>query len=149
MDVEARNVHAVMWAVLMRVPELDSFDRSSLPRWRYVDAADGDRALLPWDAVSRGVASKAGSIGRAALHVEARIVDDNDRRVPAGTVGELAVRGKTGPPATGYCLSRPPKGPEAAGSLPASRDGRSGGLWRARLSLGRDRRRCGRLGLTG
>jgi acyl-CoA synthetase (AMP-forming)/AMP-acid ligase II len=36
---------------------------------------------------------KAGSIGRAAFHVETRIVDENDRDVPPNDVGELVVRG--------------------------------------------------------
>jgi acyl-CoA synthetase (AMP-forming)/AMP-acid ligase II len=39
------------------------------------------------------VKEKAGSIGRAMFHVEARIVDENDRDVPTDTVGELVVRG--------------------------------------------------------
>ena len=36
---------------------------------------------------------KAGSIGRALIHLEARIVDDDMRVVPAGDVGELVIRG--------------------------------------------------------
>ncbi len=36
--------------------------------------------------------SHAGSAGRAALNVETRIVDDDDREVPAGTVGEIVHR---------------------------------------------------------
>ena len=39
------------------------------------------------------VKAKAGSIGRALFHVEIRIVDENDRDVPIGEVGELVVRG--------------------------------------------------------
>jgi fatty-acyl-CoA synthase len=36
--------------------------------------------------------SRAGSAGRAALNVETRVVDDDDRPVPAGTVGEIVHR---------------------------------------------------------
>ena len=36
--------------------------------------------------------SHAGSAGRAALNVETRIVDDDDRPVPSGTVGEIVHR---------------------------------------------------------
>nr|WP_255250776.1 AMP-binding protein [Mycobacterium avium] len=39
------------------------------------------------------VKEKAGSIGRTAFHVEARIVDDADNDVPVDEVGELVVRG--------------------------------------------------------
>jgi len=36
---------------------------------------------------------KAGSIGRALLHVEARVVDENLMEVPLNEVGELVIRG--------------------------------------------------------
>lgn len=36
---------------------------------------------------------KAGSIGRALFHVEARVVDDEFNDVPSGAVGELVIRG--------------------------------------------------------
>ena len=36
---------------------------------------------------------KAGSCGHAALHCQARIVDDDGNDVPAGTAGEIVVRG--------------------------------------------------------
>ncbi len=39
------------------------------------------------------VKEKAGSIGRPVFHRLARIVDENDRDVAAGEVGELVVRG--------------------------------------------------------
>ena len=39
------------------------------------------------------ITTRAGSIGRVAMHVDARIVDADDRDVPADTVGELLVRG--------------------------------------------------------
>jgi fatty-acyl-CoA synthase len=37
--------------------------------------------------------SKAGSVGKAALHVELRIVDDNMNDVPVKAVGEVVIRG--------------------------------------------------------
>ena len=37
--------------------------------------------------------AKAGSIGRAVFHLEARIVDDNMHALPSGQVGELVIRG--------------------------------------------------------
>jgi len=36
---------------------------------------------------------KAGSIGRALMHLQARVVDDNMQTLPAGNVGELVIRG--------------------------------------------------------
>jgi fatty-acyl-CoA synthase len=39
------------------------------------------------------VKEKAGSIGRPVFHLHPRIVDENDRDVPVGQVGELVVRG--------------------------------------------------------
>jgi fatty-acyl-CoA synthase len=36
---------------------------------------------------------KAGSIGKAVFHLDARIVDDNMNNLPAGDVGELVIRG--------------------------------------------------------
>jgi fatty-acyl-CoA synthase len=45
-------------------------------------------SLAPEDALR-----KAGSVGRPVFHSRARIVDDDDRDVPDGTVGELALAG--------------------------------------------------------
>jgi fatty-acyl-CoA synthase len=45
-------------------------------------------SLAPEDAVR-----KAGSVGRPVFHSRARIVDDSDRDVPAGEVGELVLAG--------------------------------------------------------
>jgi fatty-acyl-CoA synthase len=45
-------------------------------------------ALAPEDAIR-----KAGSIGRPNFFVDARIVDEHNVPVPAGTVGELVLRG--------------------------------------------------------
>ncbi|MCO6010448.1 long-chain fatty acid--CoA ligase [Actinoallomurus purpureus] len=39
------------------------------------------------------LARKAGSVGQPVTHLQWRLVDDNDRVVPVGEVGELVVRG--------------------------------------------------------
>jgi acyl-CoA synthetase (AMP-forming)/AMP-acid ligase II len=39
-------------------------------------------------------ATKRGSAGQPCLHTEVRIVDEHDRPVPAGTIGEVVVRGR-------------------------------------------------------
>lgn len=104
-----------MWAALMRVPEFDSFDLSSLDmalsggaptpltvieffRARGVpfQEAFGMTETAPLVSVldAAHIESKAGSIGRAALHVDARIVDDDDRSVASDVVGELVLRGE-------------------------------------------------------
>ena len=44
--------------------------------------------------LEKGMAlKKAGSIGRAVMHLQARVVDDNLQTLPAGSVGELVIRG--------------------------------------------------------
>ncbi|MGH3392974.1 MAG: acyl-CoA synthetase [Actinomadura sp.] len=104
-----------MWAALMRVPGFDSHDLSAL------ELAISGGAPTPLTVLdffqSRGVPfqegfgmtetapgatmldaahvkEKNGSIGRPLFAVEARIVDEDDRDVPAGTVGELVLRGE-------------------------------------------------------
>jgi acyl-CoA synthetase (AMP-forming)/AMP-acid ligase II len=41
----------------------------------------------------RKTIEKIGSVGKPCLHLEVRIVDDEDRPVPAGTLGEIVLRG--------------------------------------------------------
>jgi fatty-acyl-CoA synthase len=43
----------------------------------------------------RDAARKLGSVGRASINVEARVVDDADEDVPRGEVGEIVYRGPT------------------------------------------------------
>jgi fatty-acyl-CoA synthase len=103
-----------MWVAITQVPDFDSYDLSSL------ELALGGGAPCPLPMIGflneRGVpfieafgmtetaplvsildsahaSSKAGSIGRVAMHVEGRIVDNDDRDAPADTVGELVLRG--------------------------------------------------------
>jgi fatty-acyl-CoA synthase len=38
---------------------------------------------------------RPGSIGKALMHVEARVVDDDMKDVPPAKVGELVIRGPT------------------------------------------------------
>ena len=103
-----------MWSALTQQPDFDSHDLSALQfamgggspvpltvidfmRERGVPFSEGfgmtETAPLVSVLDSAHVASRAGSIGRVAVHVDARIVDADDRDVPADTVGELLVRG--------------------------------------------------------
>lgn len=104
-----------VWIALLRSPDLDRRDLSSLRKGYYgaasmpveVLAELGRRlpdvrlfnfygqtemsplatALGPEDQTR-----KAGSAGRATLNVETRLVDDHDRPVPPGAVGEIVHR---------------------------------------------------------
>jgi long-chain acyl-CoA synthetase len=71
-----------------------------LPQHDHVDRGDG--RLL----------DRLGSVGRAQTGVEVAVLDENDRALPAGTTGEVAVRGDTvmrgylnNPDATGRTLA--------------------------------------------
>jgi fatty-acyl-CoA synthase len=103
-----------MWVALMRCPELDRPDlvppRQSLAGgspaplpmltffqdkgWNFAEGfgltetSPGCSVLDPGHLIS-----KAGSIGQPLTHLRWRLVDDNDRGVPAGQVGELIVQG--------------------------------------------------------
>lgn len=104
-----------MWAAIMRVPDFDAHDLSALE----LAVSGGAPCPLPVIEFFQGkglpfqegfgmtetsplvsvldaahVKEKAGSIGRPIMHVEARIVDDVDRDVPTGAVGELVLRGR-------------------------------------------------------
>lgn len=104
-----------MWIGLLRHPDFDSTDLSSLRKGYYgaspmpVEVLKEMRGRLPevdlWNFYGQTEMaplatilgpdeqlSHAGSAGRAALNVETRIVDDEDRPVPAGTVGEIVHR---------------------------------------------------------
>lgn len=103
-----------MWTAVTQVPDFDSYDLSALRlavgggapcplpmiaflRERGVEFTEafGMTETAPLVSVldSEHVRSKAGSIGRVAMHVDACIAGDHDQEVPAGTVGELLVRG--------------------------------------------------------
>ncbi|MGW7538340.1 acyl-CoA synthetase [Amycolatopsis sp. NPDC054798] len=103
-----------MWAAMTQVPDFDSYDLSRLryllcggapcplPVIEFYEGKGltfvegfGMTELSPAALVleSAFVRSHAGSVGRPFLHVEARIVDERDEEVPAGTVGELVLRG--------------------------------------------------------
>ena len=63
---------------------------------------------------------KLGSVGRAVLHTEIRVVDESGSDVPAGEQGEIVIRGPR--PAWGTGATRPPR-PRASvtgGSIPAT-----------------------------
>jgi fatty-acyl-CoA synthase len=103
-----------MWSAIARVPDFERYDLSRvrclvsggapcpLPlieffRERGLPFQEGFGmtetapivAVLKQDDVVR----KAGSIGKPALHVDARVFDEHDQEVEAGVVGELVVRG--------------------------------------------------------
>jgi acyl-CoA synthetase (AMP-forming)/AMP-acid ligase II len=103
-----------MWAALMSVPGFDDFDLSSLE----LAVSGGAPCPLPVIDFYQGkglpfqegfgmtetapivsvldadhVKEKAGSIGRAVFHVEARIADDADKDARVDEVGELVLRG--------------------------------------------------------
>lgn len=103
-----------MWAALTSVPRFDDFDLSSLE----LAVSGGAPCPLPVIEFYQGkglpfqegfgmtetapvvsvldadhVTEKAGSIGRAVFHVEARIVDEADKDVARDQVGELVLRG--------------------------------------------------------
>lgn len=105
---------SAMWAALMSEPGFDDFDLSSLE----LAVSGGAPCPLPVIDFYQGkglpfqegfgmtetapivsvldadhVKEKAGSIGRAVFHVEARIVDDADKDARTDEVGELVLRG--------------------------------------------------------
>ncbi|MCF7550756.1 long-chain fatty acid--CoA ligase [Pseudonocardia sp. WMMC193] len=103
-----------MWSALTQVPDFDSYDLSHLQfgmgggspvpltvidfmAARGVPFTEGfgmtETAPLVSVLDAENISTRAGSIGRVAMHVEGRIVDADDRDLPAGTVGELIVRG--------------------------------------------------------
>jgi len=58
------------------------------------ELSPGATVLMPEEHVGAGRAKgRHRSAGRAFLGVEVMIVDENDRPVPPGTVGEIVVRG--------------------------------------------------------
>ena len=104
----------VMWSALMTVPGFETYDLSALglavtggapcplPVLEHFQAKGvpftegfGLTETAPTVCIldADHVKSKAGSCGRAVFYVETRIVDENDREVSIGGVGELVVRG--------------------------------------------------------
>ena len=104
-----------VWIGLLRCPDFDSTNLSSLRKGYYgaspmpVEVLKEIQRRLPdvdlWNFYGQTEMAPlatilgpdeqleyAGSAGRASLNVETRIVDDLDRPVPAGTVGEIVHR---------------------------------------------------------
>ncbi len=104
-----------VWISLLRHPDFDSTDLSSLRKGYYGAAAMpvevlqelsrrlpdvafwnfyGQTELSPLATILRPheQLSHAGSAGRASLNVETRVVDDAGETVPAGEVGEIVHR---------------------------------------------------------
>jgi fatty-acyl-CoA synthase len=103
-----------MWSALMAVPGFEGYDLSALelavtagapcplPVLEYFQGKGvpfqegfGLTETAPTVSIldADHVKAKAGSIGRPLFHVQTRIVDEKDRDVPTGEVGELVVRG--------------------------------------------------------
>lgn len=104
-----------VWIGLLRAPEFDAADLSSLRKGYYgasampVEVLKEIQARLPqvqlWNFYGQTEMAPlatilgpheqlahAGSAGRAALNVETAVVDEQDRPVPAGVVGEIVHR---------------------------------------------------------
>lgn len=104
-----------IWIALLRHPDFESADLSSLRKGYYgasampVEVLKEIRERLPevdlWNFYGQTEMaplatilgpdeqlSAAGSAGRQSLNVETRIVDDADQQVPDGTVGEIVHR---------------------------------------------------------
>ncbi len=105
-----------VWIALLRHPDFDDADLSSLKKGYYgasimpVEIIKEITARIPGlrlfnfygQTEMSPVATvlkpedqmrKLGSAGRAAINVETRVVDDEDQPVPVGTVGEIVHRG--------------------------------------------------------
>ena len=104
-----------VWISLLRCPDFDTRDLSSLRKGYYGASAMpvevlrelqrrlpdvqlwnfyGQTEMAPLATILRPHEQLpyAGSAGRAAVNVETRLVDDDDRPVPAGQVGEIVHR---------------------------------------------------------
>lgn len=103
-----------MWSALMTVPDFETYDLSALElavtggapcplpvleyfQGRGVPFQEGFGMTETAPGVSlldtNHLKEKSGSIGRPNFHIQTRIVDENDREVPTGEVGELVLRG--------------------------------------------------------
>ena len=104
-----------VWISLLRHPDFDSTDLSSLRKGYYGASAMpvevlrelsarlpdvrfwnfyGQTEMAPLATILRPHEQlpRAGSAGRASINVETRVVDDEDNPVPAGQVGEIVHR---------------------------------------------------------
>ncbi len=104
-----------VWIALLRHPQFDAYDLSSLAKGYYGASSMpvevlkelsrrlpnvrllnfyGQTEMAPLATVlpPQEQVRKAGSAGRPAINVETIIVDDDDRPVPAGTIGEIVHR---------------------------------------------------------
>ncbi len=103
-----------MWAALTQVKDFESYDLSNLRfgvsggapcpitviefmQDKGVTFQEGfgmtETAPLVSVLAAEDLPARAGSIGRVAMHVDARIVDDQDRDMPVDQVGELVLQG--------------------------------------------------------
>jgi acyl-CoA synthetase (AMP-forming)/AMP-acid ligase II len=112
--VTAAFMVPAMWAALAQVPDFDAYDLKGLrtcivggapcplPVLEFYQARGirfregfGMTEIAPTVSLlaSEDIVRKNGSVGKPAVHVEVRVVDEADREVARGEVGELVVRG--------------------------------------------------------
>jgi fatty-acyl-CoA synthase len=124
-SVDVAALRKTIWGAAPASRETLELMAASFPNAETI-AAFGQTEMSPNTAYLKGADAlrKIGSVGKPALGVEARIVDDAGRDVPQGDVGEIVYRGPT--VMLGYY-----KNPEATAE--AFRDGwfHSGDLVRA------------------
>jgi acyl-CoA synthetase (AMP-forming)/AMP-acid ligase II len=115
------NMVPTLYTWLLEYPDIDSFDLSSLRLISYAGSpfppdvlkrcikkfgdrfmqaygmteALGASGLAPWDHVLEGEGAKfLASAGKESLCADLRVVDEEGLPLPAGEVGEIAIRGK-------------------------------------------------------
>jgi acyl-CoA synthetase (AMP-forming)/AMP-acid ligase II len=115
------NMVPTLYTWLLEYPDLESFDLSSLRLMSYAGSpfppevlkrciqkfgdrfmqaygmteALGASGLSPWDHVLEGERSRLlASAGKESLCADLRVVNEEGLPVPAGAVGEIAIRGK-------------------------------------------------------
>lgn len=103
-----------LYTRMLELPDFDRFDHSSLrvlgsgtsvmtqeQVQRIVDRFDNRNLFIIYGSTEAGPVAtlrptdlmrKPGAVGRPALNVELRIVDDDDRELPPGTPGEIICR---------------------------------------------------------
>lgn len=96
-DVAGRDLSSIRFITgggeKMPVPLLERIARAFPDAW-FADAY-GLTETVSGDTVNDAahMRTKVGSVGRPVAHVEVAIVDGDDEKVPAGTLGEIVVRG--------------------------------------------------------
>jgi fatty-acyl-CoA synthase len=103
-----------MWAALTRLPDFEDYELKALRfvvsggspcpltvieflqahGWMFLDGFGMTETCASTMLIdAEHAVSKLGSVGRPLMHVDAKVVDDNDSEVRQGEVGELVLRG--------------------------------------------------------